>query len=97
MGVARRDAARRRARPPRAGPIGFVGLVVPHVARRIGGVDYRWVVPYSALLGGLLLTVADVIGRVVVRPAELQVGIVMALIGGPAFIVLVRRSRMIRI
>ena len=79
------------------GPIGFVGLVVPHLARRIGGVDYRWVVPSSALLGALLLTVADIIGRVIVRPAELQVGIVMALIGGPAFIVLVRRSRMIRI
>ena len=79
------------------GPIGFVGLVVPHLARRIGGVDYRWVVPYSALLGALLLTVADIIGRVIVRPAELQVGIVMALIGGPVFIVLVRRSRMIRI
>jgi iron complex transport system permease protein len=55
------------------------------------------VVPSSALLGALLLTVADIIGRVIVRPAELQVGIVMALIGGPAFIVLVRRSRMIRI
>jgi iron complex transport system permease protein len=79
------------------GPIGFVGLVVPHLARRIGGIDYRWVVPSSALLGALLLTVADIIGRVIVRPAELQVGIVMALIGGPAFIVLVRRSRMIRI
>ena len=70
---------------------------MPHLARRIGGVDYRWVVPSSALLGALLLTVADIIGRVIVRPAELQVGIVMALIGGPAFIVLVRRSRMIRI
>ena len=79
------------------GPVGFVGLVVPHLARRIGGVDYRWVVPYSALLGALLLTAADVIGRVLVRPAELQVGIVMALIGGPAFVLLVRRTRMIRI
>ena len=74
------------------GPIGFVGLVVPHLARRFGGVDYRWLVPYSALLGALLVTVADVIGRVVVRPAELQVGIVMALIGGPAFVLLVRRT-----
>jgi iron complex transport system permease protein len=79
------------------GPIGFVGLVVPHFARHLGGVDYRWVVPYSGLLGALLVTIADIVGRVVVRPAELQVGIVMALIGGPVFIVLVRRTRMIRI
>jgi iron complex transport system permease protein len=79
------------------GPIAFVGLVVPHVARFFSGVDYRWVMPYSALIGGLLLLVADVIGRVVVRPGELQVGIVMALIGGPVFVLLVRRTRMVRI
>jgi iron complex transport system permease protein len=79
------------------GPIGFVGLVVPHVARHFAGVDYRWVIPYSGLIGGLLVIVADVIGRVVVRPGELQVGIVMALVGGPIFIYLVRRTRMVRI
>lgn len=79
------------------GPIAFVGLVVPHVARFFSGVDYRWVIPYSALIGALLLVVADVVGRVVVRPGELQVGIVMALVGGPVFIVLVRRTRMVRI
>lgn len=79
------------------GPVGFVGLVVPHVARRLAGVDYRWVIPYSGLVGALLLVVADVVGRVVVRPAELQVGIVMALIGGPVFIHLVRRTPMARI
>ncbi len=79
------------------GPIGFVGLVVPHVARHFAGVDYRWIIPYSAFIGGLLVVLADVIGRVVVRPGELQVGIVMALIGGPAFIYLVRRTRMVRI
>ena len=79
------------------GPIVFVGLVVPHVARYFAGVDYRWIVPYAAMLGGLLVVLADVIGRVVVRPGELQVGIVMALIGGPIFIVLVRRTRMVRI
>ena len=78
------------------GPIAFVGLVVPHVARFLAGVDYRWVIPYSGLVGALLLVVADVVGRVVVRPAELQVGIVMALAGGPVFIALVRRSRMVR-
>ena len=80
------------------GPIGFVGLVVPHLARRFGGVDYRWVVPYSgAARRACCVTVADIVGRVVVRPGELQVGIVMALIGGPGFIVLVRRTRMVRI
>jgi iron complex transport system permease protein len=79
------------------GPIAFVGLVVPHVARFFGGADYRWVIPYSGFIGGLLVVVADVVGRVIVRPGELQVGIVMALIGGPVFIHLVRRTRMVRI
>jgi iron complex transport system permease protein len=79
------------------GPIGFLGLVVPHAARYFAGVDYRWVIPYSGLIGGLLVVVADVIGRVIVRPGELQVGIVMALIGGPVFIYLVRRTRMVRL
>ena len=79
------------------GPIGFVGLVVPHVARRLGGVDHRWLVPYSGLLGGLLVTSTDIVGRLVVPPAELQVGIVMALVGGPAFVLLVRRTRTVRI
>jgi iron complex transport system permease protein len=79
------------------GPIAFVGLVVPHLARWLGGVDYRWLVPASGLLGGLLVTLADIAGRLVVRPAELQVGIVMALVGGPAFVLLVRRTRAVRI
>jgi iron complex transport system permease protein len=79
------------------GPIGFIGLVVPHVARFFAGVDYRWVIPYSGFVGALLLLIADVIGRVVVRPGELQVGIVMAVVGGPVFIYLVRRTRMVRI
>jgi iron complex transport system permease protein len=77
-----------------AGPVGFIGLTVPHVARALVGPDYRWLLPYSALLGAILLLVADVLGRIVVRPAELQVGIVMALIGGPVFIALVRRRKM---
>ena len=79
------------------GPVGFVGLVVPHVARFFAGVDYRWVIPYSGLVGGLLVVLADVVGRVIVRPGELQVGIVMALVGGPVFVHLVRRTRMVRI
>ena len=77
------------------GPIAFVGLVVPHVARAVTGPDYRWLVPYAGLLGGTMLLLADVLGRVVVRPAELQVGIVLALVGGPFFVALVRRRRLV--
>lgn len=73
-----------------AGPIGFVGLVVPHVARFIAGIDYRWILPYSAVLGAVLVTVADVVARVILRPQELPVGIMMALIGAPFFIYLAR-------
>lgn len=76
-----------------AGPIGFVGLVVPHVARLIAGTDHRILVPLSAVLGAILLTGSDVIGRVVARPGEIEVGIVTALIGAPFFIWLVRRQR----
>jgi len=79
------------------GPIAFVGLVVPHVARFLAGVDYRWVIPYSGLVGGLLVVLADVVGRLIVRPGELQVGIVMAIVGGPLFIMLVRRTRMVKL
>ncbi|GAB3163073.1 hypothetical protein GCM10027059_16820 [Myceligenerans halotolerans] len=77
------------------GPIGFVGLVVPHIARTVTGPDYRWILPYSALIGATLLIVCDVIGRVVARPGELQVGIVLALVGGPFFIALVRRRKLV--
>lgn len=77
-----------------AGPIVFVGLTVPHVARAIVGPDYRWIIPYSAVLAATLLLVADVLGRVVARPDEIQVGIVTALIGAPFFISLVRRRHL---
>jgi iron complex transport system permease protein len=79
------------------GPIGFVGLVVPHVARAWTGPDHRWLIPYSAALGAILLVAADVLGRVVARPGELQVGIVLALVGAPFFIALVRRRRLVAI
>jgi ABC-type Fe3+-siderophore transport system permease subunit len=75
------------------GPIAFVGLVVPHAVRAVTGPDHRWLIPCSALAGAVLLLTADVIGRVVVRPGELQVGIVLALIGSPFFIALVRRRK----
>ncbi|MDX3454765.1 iron chelate uptake ABC transporter family permease subunit [Streptomyces sp. ME02-8801-2C] len=75
------------------GPIVFVGLMVPHVVRSFTGPDLRWILPYATVLSPVLLLGADVIGRVVARPAELQVGIVTAVIGGPVFILLVRRRR----
>ena len=80
-----------------AGPIGFVGLVVPHAARALVGPDYRWIVPYSLVMGPILLLVADVLGRVLVSPGELQVGIVMAAIGAPVFIWLVRRGKLVQL
>ncbi|QIN80840.1 iron chelate uptake ABC transporter family permease subunit [Rubrobacter marinus] len=73
-----------------AGPIVFAGLVAPHLARFLVGVDYRWILPYSALLGGILLVCADVVGRVVLRPQELPVGVTVALVGAPLFVYLVR-------
>ncbi|MDQ3762582.1 MAG: iron ABC transporter permease [Actinomycetota bacterium] len=77
------------------GPIAFVGLVVPHVARFLTGPDYRWLLPASGLAGAVLLLAADVLGRVVVRPGELQVGIVLALVGAPFLIALVRRRKLV--
>ncbi|WP_329793938.1 iron ABC transporter permease [Lentzea sp. DG1S-22] len=71
------------------GPIAFLGLMVAHVARWITGPDYRWMVPYAGLLGSVVLLLGDVVGRLVVRPAELQAGIVIALIGAPFFAALV--------
>jgi iron complex transport system permease protein len=74
------------------GPIGFVGLTVPHVARAITGPDQRWVLPYSMVLAPTLLLGADVIGRVIARPGEVEAGIVTAFVGAPIFIYLVRRK-----
>ncbi|MCS7476754.1 FecCD family ABC transporter permease [Umezawaea endophytica] len=76
-----------------AGPIGFVGLVVPHLCRLLIGVDHRWLLPFSALGGAVLLTSADVVGRLVTRPEEIDVGIITALVGAPFFIWIVRRQK----
>ncbi|RSS52829.1 iron ABC transporter permease [Streptomyces sp. WAC01280] len=76
------------------GPIVFLGLMVPYMVRAVTGPDMRWILPYAAVLAPVLLLVSDVVGRLVARPSELQVGIVTALIGGPVFIRLVRRKRM---
>jgi iron complex transport system permease protein len=75
------------------GPIAFVGLVVPHAVRGIVGPDQRWLTAACALAGPVLLLGCDTIGRVIARPSEVQVGIMTAAIGGPAFVFLVRRAR----
>lgn len=76
-----------------AGPVSFVGLIVPHVMRLLMGPDNRWLVPATALAGGVLLTVADTVGRLIIRPEELAVGIITPLIGAPLFIWIVRQVK----
>lgn len=73
-----------------AGPVGFVGLIVPHIVRAICGVDYRWIIPYSAVVGGLLVTLADSLGRIIMRPQEIPIGVMLAFVGAPFFIYLAR-------
>lgn len=76
-----------------AGPIAFVGLVVPHLARAVVGPDYRWIVLLSLLLGPLLLLVSDIAGRLVARPSEVEAGLVVAVVGAPVLLAIVRRAR----
>ena len=75
-----------------AGPVGFVGLVVPHITRRLVGIDYRLVVPFSALFGALLVLVADIVARTVFPPFEIPLGAVTALVGVPFFLYLANRK-----
>lgn len=75
-----------------AGPIGFVGLVVPHIVRLLIGVDYRWILPYSAVFGSILLLASDIVARLIIQPQELPVGIVTALLGAPFFVYLARQK-----
>jgi iron complex transport system permease protein len=75
-----------------AGPIGFVGLMVPHAVRWFTGPDWRWICAYCVFIAPALLLAADVVGRVVVRPGELPAGIVTAFVGAPVLIWLVRRK-----
>jgi iron complex transport system permease protein len=75
------------------GIIGFVGLVVPHMIRTVFGPDHRFLLPAGALLGGIILITADIIARSVVAPAELQIGILTSLLGGPFFLALLLRAR----
>ncbi|MEV1290763.1 iron ABC transporter permease [Pseudonocardia sp. NPDC049635] len=77
-----------------AGPIGFVGLAVPHAARALGGQNTRWLIAFSLVLGAVLLLGADVIGRLIAGTGELQAGLVTAAIGGPLFIAIARRRKL---
>ncbi len=76
-----------------AGPIGFVGLVVPHAVRFLTGPDYRWILPFSLVAAPVLLLGADIIGRVALLPGEVPAGIMTALVGAPVFVWLIRRGK----
>jgi iron complex transport system permease protein len=73
-----------------AGTIGFIGLVIPHIVRFFVGVDYRWILPYSAIAGAILLLVADLVARLLIAPQEIPVGVMTAIVGAPFFIYLAR-------
>lgn len=75
-----------------AGPIGFIGIIIPHLARWLVGTDFRWVIPYSALIGAALLLGADIGARYIMMPAEVPVGVMTALIGAPFFVYITRRG-----
>jgi iron complex transport system permease protein len=76
-----------------AGPISFVGLAVPHIVRVVAGPDYRWVLAFCIVVGPTLLLTADILGRIVARPSEIQVGIITALLGAPFLIGLARQRK----
>lgn len=78
-----------------AGPIGFVGLTVPHVARALVGTGHRWTLPAAALVGAVIVLAADVVGRLVAGSAEIEVGIVLAVLGGPVFVAVARRRSLV--
>ena len=74
------------------GPISFLGLIVPHIARLLVGGDHKVLIPYSAILGAFCLLLADTLGRALVPPYEISPGIIMSVVGGPFFIILLRRT-----
>lgn len=80
-----------------SGIIGFVGLVVPHAIRLLGIADYRQLLPLSALLGGALLVLADVLARTIIEPAEIPVGVLTAILGAPFFLLLLQRRQAVRL
>ena len=78
-----------------AGPLAFLGLIAPWAARLLVGIDYRWILPLAAVFGAVVVILADVVGRVVVMPAEVEVGVVLAVLGAPLLIAIVRRSKLL--
>lgn len=76
-----------------AGSVSFVGLIAPHLVRYIVGVDYRYIIPLSAILGAILVVLADLVARIVNTPYEIPVGAVIAVIGVPFFLYLARKER----
>ncbi|RSL30390.1 iron ABC transporter permease [Salibacterium salarium] len=74
------------------GAVGFIGLVIPHVARFFAGSDYRWVIPYAAMLGAVLLVSADVLARLLIMPQEVPIGVMTAMVGGPFFVYIARKG-----
>ena len=75
------------------GIIGFLGLIAPHIVRMIWGSDYRKLIPYSAILGAKILILSDTLGRVIIQPVEIPVGVMTSVMGGPFFIILLRRQK----
>nr|WP_106782771.1 iron ABC transporter permease [Lysinibacillus timonensis] len=75
-----------------AGSIGFVGLIVPHIVRGLVGPDYRWIIPFSALVGAILLLLADTVARFIIMPQEVPIGVMTAFIGAPFFVYIARRG-----
>ena len=75
------------------GPISFLGLIVPHIARLLVGSDHKWLIPYSVVLGAFTLLLADTVGRTIAAPYEISASIIMSVVGGPFFILLLRRSK----
>lgn len=75
-----------------AGPIGFIGIVIPHISRFFIGIDHRWVIPYCAVLGAIVLILADLAARFMMIPEEMPVGVMTAVIGAPFFIYIARRG-----
>lgn len=75
-----------------AGPIGIVGIVIPHITRSIIGIDHCWVIPFSGVLGAILLLIADITARYLLMPSEVPIGVMTAIIGTPFFIFIARRG-----
>lgn len=76
-----------------AGPVAFVGIIIPHIVRYLVGTDYRWILPYSAVLGAILLVAADLSSRYIAMPKEVPVGVMTAILGVPFFVYIARKGR----